>query len=266
MTSWLGKARWAMAVWILLSAIGCGGARFRVPTAAPVPRSDGTDIWQVAAASCPSLETLSADLVVPSRTEWIGVTGLRLSLAVDRAGHIAIDGRLTGSAVFSLRGSAASATLVLPNERRAVTAPAAELFDAVAGLRVEPRRLLYVLGGCLSAAAPIAAENVGDLVRLRLEDADAYLTERGGRWRVRAGRFDGIVADYGLGASAWPREIRLTAEGEVERPASLTLRVDRISTLQRDPSVFEPRVPAGVEPASIEWLRENGPTHRPLAR
>ena len=46
------------------------------------------------------------------------IPGLRLGTAFDRMGQIAVEARVGATAVFSLRGNAEAATLVLPQPHR----------------------------------------------------------------------------------------------------------------------------------------------------
>jgi hypothetical protein len=190
------------------------------------------------------------------------VPGLRLLTAVERSGRIAVEGRVASTLFFSLRGATDDATLVLFDDRRAATGGAAALLDALVGVPMIPERLMAVLSGCVSTSPPVTAESVGRYVRIRTADSRLYLEERAGRWRIRAGVFDELAAEYDYREGPWPSRVGLRTEPGRTPVIQLTLILEVADTRPRDPSVFAPRVPDGFERVTAAWVRDNGPLRR----
>lgn len=251
-----------LVVFGALGAASCGAPRFTIPLGGGVPRSDGETLRAQALATCLPIDALGGDWRISGRVAGQRVAGLQLLAVFDGDGRVALEGRVASTLLFSLRGSSDDAALVLHDERMVVTGRVEELLDALAGIPAGPKRLMAVLSGCVSAAPVSAAETLGALVRLRTSDADLYLEQQRGRWRVRAGRFDGVLSDYRYRETAsWPASVRLSTHGNGP-VVDLTFEPGEIETTRRDPAVFVPRVPDGYEKATMEWLARNGPLRR----
>jgi hypothetical protein len=255
--------RRAAVVAVFALASSCAAPRFAVPAGPFVPFPDGAAVWAAATESCRALDALAAEFGVSGRVGGQRVAGLRVAMAIERDGRLAAEARVGATPVFSLRGSAERATLLLQQERRVAQGRADEILDALVGLPMGPDRLLLVLAGCVSSGPVVVSEAAGDLVRIRTADADIYLAKRGDAWVVRAGAFGRLLADYQRGEDGWPSRVGLNSASSAGLAVSLSLRVDARSSARPSPTVFAPVVPPDAETVTLDWLRRNGPLAPP---
>lgn len=248
---------------MLVGGTGCAAVRFEPPVGAPSARPDASSLWSQATEGCRDLEAFGGEVRASGRVDGQRIPGLRLGTAFTARGQVAIEARVSATAVFSLRGSADAATLVLPQDQQAVVGRTDDLLDALVGLRVGPERLLLLLSGCVSTGPATAGEAIGGVVRIRTPDAVVYLTEHHGRWRVRAGAFDGLDVAYEVSDGHWPRRLRLSSRPGQVPAIDLGLELVAATTDARPASVFVASVPAGFDRVTVAWLRENGPLRRP---
>lgn len=251
-----------LVVAVIIGGDACATARFTIPTGAPVPRPDVSALWSEAGRVCRELEAFGGELRVGGRVGGQRIPGLRLGTAFDKDGRIAVEARVSATAIFSLRGTAESATLVLQQDRQVVTGRAEAVLDALVGLPVGPDRLMRVLAGCITAAPALAGETIGGFVHVKTADGDVYLAERDGRWHARGGSFGDLDVGYQPGDGAWPRQVRLSSRPGRRPEIDLVVDLVSVSTEPRPASVFVAVVPAGAERVTIEWLRDNGPLKR----
>jgi hypothetical protein len=244
---------------LLLLSTACAGQRFVIPTDTPTPRPDGAAIWDAATSACRDVAALGGQLRGSGRVAGNRVPGLRLDFALERPAAIALEARVSGTLFFSVRGTGADATLLLYQEGRAVTGPAAELLDALVGVSLDPVRLLAILSGCPATGSVRGVEALGAVLRARTDDAEVYLTDKGGPWRVRAAVFDDLIVDYQHDASGWPSRVRLATKPGQTPTVELTLVVEAADQAPRPRAVFVARIPEGFERDTIQWVREHGP-------
>jgi hypothetical protein len=185
-----------------------------------------------------------------------------VGVAVTADGQIGLEARVAGPPLFSLAGRAGEATLVLPQDRRFVVAPAGQIVDALIGVPLGPGRLLAILSGCVSPAARFAeAAEYAGVTAVHLVGGDVlYLTHEGGRSDLRAGVFDDVTVEYRQRQAGWPAQIVIrTAPGRTPS-VSLALRVDALDRDTTLPdSTFEIARPAGATLMSVDELRASGP-------
>lgn len=256
---------WRFAPLVFAGAIaGCATGRFVAPVEIPIPVSltEAEAAWGEATRDCRAVEAYGGEVRASVAIDSRRFPTLRLGLAVERDGRIAIDARVSGSSFFTLRGRGEAATLVLSQERQVVTGRVDEILDALAGLPIGPERLLAVLTGCLSLAPATTGERVGPFVRVTGPDAVVYLTRASGPWRVRAGSFGSLSVDYATRDGAWPSQIVLRSVAGRTPDVDVSLSIASFDRAPRDPSVFAVVTPAGAERISLETLRERGPLSR----
>ncbi len=153
---------------VLLAAGGaaaCAAHRFSLPAGPPGPVADAAAIWAAATRRCRNVERYQAELHLSGRVNGARVPGLTVGLALDGQGHIAVEARVAGSSVFLLAGTAARATLLLRNDHRVVTGPAADIVEALVGAPLGPARLEAVLSGCV--ATDLTLQRAGEVRRPR---------------------------------------------------------------------------------------------------
>ena len=261
---WRGRARRALALASAVAGIsaGCASGGFVPPAGPSQPAPAASVAFAEATRACAAVRTIRAQLRLSGRVSGRRVPGVTVGVAVTADGQIGLEARVAGPPLFSLAGRSGEATLVLPQDRRVVVAPAGQIVDALIGVPLGPDRLLAILSGCVAPDARFAdAVTYAAVTAVHLNGGDVvYLTREGGRTDLRAGVFDDVTVEYRQRQDGWPRQIVIrTAPGR--KPAvSLSLRVD---ALERDTalpaSVFEISRPAGGTPMSVEELRAYGP-------
>jgi hypothetical protein len=257
---------WLACVAIVSTALGaCASTRPFVRPAGPAsPLLDRTAVWQPATATCRAVRAYLGELRLSGKVDGQSVRSTTLPLAVD-AGRLgfAAQGPF-GSSVFQFGGTTANATLFLRGDNRVVRGPAADIVEALIGVKLDPSRLLAVLAGCVATGTEAtAAERFGSIVQVSTGDAMVFLVEQAGTWRPRAGTFDGLFVDYLRAEGGYPREIRITSEPGRSPAVDLTIAV---RSLEINPvftdAEFKVSVPPQAVPASLDELRAAGPLGR----
>jgi hypothetical protein len=246
-------------------ATACATTRFAPPEGAAAPAPDGAARWSDATRACAAVTGYHAQLRLSGRLAGHGMPGITVGLALTRDGRIGLEARAGGPSLFVLGGRADDATLALTSDRRLVTAPAADIVDALVGVALGPARLLAVMTGCVSPdlqVADVRAYEAGATMAVRLASGDvAYLVRGTSGMVVRAGAFDGVQVEYrDRFASGWPRRIEIRTEAGRVPAVSLSMRIESVEI---DPtladSVFVVARPSGWAPLSIGELRASGP-------
>jgi hypothetical protein len=252
-------ARLAALMLALAVSAACAGGRFVRPAGTAVPFPEGPAIWMELSRGCRAVAMARAELRVSGRVEGQGFPSLTTGLVAD-ADHLAIQTMAGARPVFTLAGDRASVVLLNHLDRRMTRGAAADVVDALVGVRLQPDRLLALLSGCVSSDATVTlAERVGAAARLRTADSVIYLVERQGQWRLAAADFGDVTADYRRVEDGWPREIELRRGVDVR----LRLRVIEFERNPRlSPAVFDLQVPDAFVEVPLETLRQSGPLGR----
>lgn len=247
---------WLAAAWA--AASGCGAALFVRPSGPSAPAPDAPAAWADATRACRAVRSYRAAIQLSARFGGRRVPRAAMGLALDAAGDIGADARISDTLVFRLGGTADRATLWLQDGNRVVTAPAADILDALSGARLAPSRLLAVMAGCVARdTAVLRAARQGDFMEIGTSDGDVFLDRKTGAWRARAGFFDGLVADYRAFAGDWPSDVAIGSNDGRTPPVSLSMRVDapEVNGVIA-PAAFAVTVPAGATTMSLQELRE----------
>lgn len=219
-------------------------------------------MWQQIAAPCLGVKTLTAELGLSGRA---GETRLRGRVQAGFArGSMRLEGVAPfGQPVFILAAAPSRATLLLPRDERVVrTADAADILDALVGVRLGSDRLLPVLAGCALRSVPTAATAHGDVTKFVFADGAVYVRTRGPQSRVVAADVPPFLVEY-LDAAAsgpWPRRVRLSRALQGEERVDVTIDISQVETnLTLPPEAFTVDVPPGAAPMSLAELRASGP-------
>lgn len=252
------RAAHAGAILLAASVItlaGCATGRFVRPTGASVPFPEAIDIWSDLTRPCRDVTAYRAQLRVSGRLHGQRVPGLTTGAAGD-ADRLAIAASHGATRAFHVAGRAAEVTLLLPLDERVVRGPAADVVDALVGVRLDPAGLLAVLTGCVAAGADVAnAERLGAFARLTTSDGTVYLRQRGSEWQIAAAEMGAMTIDYRRLDAGWPREIAITRAPDV----ALTLEVVEFERNPRlSSALFDVVVPASFAETPIDALREDG--------
>jgi len=235
-----------------------------VPTGAAVPAPEAADAWDVATRACRNARVAQAELRLSARAGSCRIPSVRIGVAFDGGRAIALVAQAGGMAVFSLAGPAEQATLFLRDGPRALRAPAADIVEALVGVKLDPARLLAILSGCLSPRPEFLRGARRDgFLEVATADSVAYLEQpAGAAWRLRAGTFDGLQLDYARMGPTSPREIQIRSQPSATGPAisiSITeLDVDLNPSLPA--ALFNPPATTGASPISLDDLRRTCPT------
>jgi hypothetical protein len=253
---------------LLLGVMGaaCAGVipPVLVPTGAIEPASDAVSAWEQATAPCRGLMTYSAELHLNGRVgaadQRVGGT-LRSALSKSNEVYLALDEPI-GPPGFVLSGSGDRATLVMPRDTRVLVAPAADIIEALTGLRIEPRELMAVLSGCVvSGGAAGSGGRSGDLRDVTIGSGRLWLQHLADGWRPTAGTRPGLLIQYRTFAAAWPSEIGIASSSDAAVPLQFRVRAGQVivDSPRITSATFVPRPPADATPLTLDELRRMGP-------
>jgi hypothetical protein len=208
---------------------------------------------------CGDISMARVELRVSGRIDGSGFPSLTTGVVVDRD-RLAMVALAGARPVFNLAGSSSALVLLNHLERTATRGPAADVVDALVGVRLEPARLLALLTGCVSVRPQVTAtDRVGSIARVTTTDSLVYLAQRDDRWQLAAAEFGDVIADYRRVERGQPREI------ELRRGAAVRLAL-RVIEFERNPvmasGVFQLPVPAGFADVPLDDLRHYGPLGR----
>jgi hypothetical protein len=240
---------------------GCAAHLFLPPTGPSAPFPEAAAAWQEASHACAGASTYAAAMDVHGRAGGRRLSGTIVGL-VTAAGQIRLEyDAPIGPPGFVLGGDATRATLVLPRDRRVLTAPAGEIFEALTGLRLGPRALLAMLTGCVSQTRQVVdAARYGDQPEVTMSDARVFLRQRDGHWQVAAGVAGGLIVQYDRIEGDWPRQVRVRTEAGRVPAVSLAIDLSRITVnVARPASTFDVTAGADYTPLTLDELREAGP-------
>jgi len=254
---------------------GCAVKRFEPPSGAGQPLPEFTRIFEEATKACRDVRTLTAEAGLSGRLAGQKVRGrLHMGLADQNSMRLELVAPF-GPPGFILVAQGGEGTLLLPRDKAVVkAAPATELIDALAGLKLTPDELRAVATGCVAPAAkPTGGQQYANgLAAIALEgDSMAYIDTRasgasgagdataGSAPRIVAARRPGLFVEYGKPVNGLPRLIRLRSDPR----ADLTLDLTQVDlNVPLEPAAFKVDVPADARPLTLEELRKNGPFGR----
>ena len=154
-------------------------------------------------------------------------------------------------------GTESSATLHWRDGNRVLTAPAADIIEAVVGLRVGPADLMGLATGCgVPGATFSSAERFDDRLIVTLDTGRAELIQDA-RWRIRAAEARGIGVRYDTFAGTLPATWHMWS-GDVAAPsAQLDVRAEapEARPAELGAEAFPALNPAGADPMTLDELR-----------
>ncbi len=267
-------ARVGLAGAVLAAGACAGTPAVRLPEGPWAPDEGAAAVFAEASTACRGIRTYTAELSVSGRAGGTRLRG-RVLAGFERPGRLRLEGVAPfGAPVFVLASAGAGADLWLPRERRAVRGAAvADLLEALTGIRRTADDLVALVGGCVVADPRPAggSRGPGGWWSVRLGDAlTAFVQRQDAAWRIRSARAarpgsprDGWTLEYGEFMSGFPGRIRLQ-ERSAAAETDLTFRVSqRDVNVAIDAAAFVLRLPADVEPMTIEELRARGPLADP---
>jgi hypothetical protein len=245
-----------------LAATACGHAMFAPPAGPGVPVANPEAAWTEATRGCGAARTYSAAMRVSGRAgeQRIWPLALDVAVAVDRS--IYMGATVAGRSIFVLAGTAGQATLWLRREERSVTAPPADILEAILGIPLPPERLVALFTGCVTTDQVVsAASQRGRVMTIDTTDARVHLERRDSGWQTRAGESEGFVVEFARESSSFPQKIWIRSAAGREPRVAIDVTVSDLEVNGAiPPRVFSP--PAGAaaaQPMTIEELRAAGP-------
>lgn len=256
------RLRFALALACTLFTLsGCASRR-----AVELPSGDGTPFPDVApsyadaVADCRNARTITATLGLSGRA---GDQRLRGSVDAGFAApeNVRLEMRAPlGRPVFILAADGPEATLYLPRDHRVLrNARASEVVEALVGLPLDGADLRAIVSGCgFGVAEPGAGRSyAGGWVVAETGDAQTYLRQIDGRWRIAAATRSGLTIHYGEFAGGRASTLRLQAPAS---KADVSARLSDVNVnVTLEPAVFTVDIPPDAEPLTVEELRRSGP-------
>ena len=245
---------------LLVSSTSCAAHRFALPTGDHVPATEGAARFDEATRACRAVHSYSSTLTVSGRVDGRNIPKLTVFAGATSDGGIYLDAKYAQAPVFTLGGTTERTTLVLQRDNTTLTAPAADVLDALVNLDLTPARWLALMTGCVTSgpsAGVLASDRYGDRLVVTLTDAVVVLAPLAASWRITGARFDHLTVQYDAAVGEWPA--RWTLMSEAGAGASVELDVSAADPLANDPRVttagFAVTPPAGATTITIEQLR-----------
>lgn len=253
----------ALLAGTLLVASACAPKVVVFPTGAGVPIPDALQVWWTATDACTGAQVFSAEIQVSGRIGAEKLPRVTLQGAMTRKGEIRLLAVApAGPPIFVLAGRAEHATLTLPRDRRVLTAPAADIIDALIGLRLSPEDWLNILSGCVTSARPADGVLIGrDTVISMERGAGRVLLRKDGTvLRIVAGERPDLLVEYREFQGRWPSIVTLSSRSVATVNVGLNLTISQIFVNTAiDPRAFALDVPADFRPMTLDELRAIGP-------
>ena len=247
-----------------VASIACGSVRVAFPTGVGVPEPQAIAHWWAATQACKNAGSYSAEVRLGGR---VGTEKLRRSTlqgAMTRRGDIYLAAIAPfGAPIFILAGNTGRATLTLPHDQRFITAPTADIVEALIGLRLTPADWLDLMTGCVTSAPAEQGERLGKsvIVSLQHNAGRVRLDPDGAIWRVVAGERPDLLIEYGQFQGSWPAAARVASRPGANPFVSLDMTFSQVSV--NDPALraeaFVVNVPSDFLPMSLGELRSIGP-------
>ena len=247
----------------MVLAGACAPMRVVFPSGPAVPVANAPQLWWSATEACKGAQTFSAEIHVSGH---IGAERLRrvtLQGLMTRRGEIRLLAVApAGPPIFVLAGTADRATLTLPRERRVTVAPAADIVNALIGLRLAPVDWLDVLSGCVTAGVAADGVNIGGVTIVSIQGGAGRvrLENSGTAWRVAAGERPDLLVEYREFQGRWPNIATLSSRPGASVNVGLNMTINQIFVnTSGDPRAFTLDVAADFQPMTLDELRAIGP-------
>lgn len=256
--------------WLVLAAAmvttSCGTPLMRVPLGPGAASTDAAELLAQALDTCSGVRTFTAEVAVSGRIAGRRARG-RLLAGLSTPASAYLDAPAPfGASAFIFAAHDDDAMLLLPRDRRVLEhGVPADILEAVTGVPLGPADLRMTLTGCDEEGDLSGARALGPDWRMIPGRLDRYLHREpnAGPWRLvmvlhrEAGRPE-WRAEYSDFFRNLPRTIRLTSADSARFDLQLTLSQMEING-PLEAGTFQPQVPAGYAPITIDEIRDAGP-------
>lgn len=249
------------ALAVLIS--GCAARTLTLPTDPGAPLPDFAQVHSQSTAACAGVRTMTAEIGLSGRAGDQRLRG-RIIAGFERPSSMRLEavGPL-GRRVFTLAGSGQAATLFFESESRILRNERPEaILQALTGVNLAPGDLQAILTGCVvPAPKPTAGRLHGNgWASIDLDGGSAiYLRRQGTGWQLAAARRDGWQIEYPQWRGQFPQAVRLQSSGQAVN-VDMTTTLSQLATNEDlDAAAFTVDAPAGVQPLTLDELRQAGP-------
>jgi hypothetical protein len=235
------------------------------PDGVRVPEPQAMEHWWNATNACKGAQSFSAEIGVSGNVGTEKLRRVKLQGAMTRKREIYLLAVAPfGAPIFTLSGHQDRATLTLPREKRVLTAPAADIVEALIGLRLGPDDWLDLLSSCVTdrvAGGGFRLEGMPDVMFLDVDAKTRLRLERNGAaWRIVAGKRADLLVEYGEFQGSWPGRVALTTPPGAAVAVDLTMTISQIFVnTDLSAALFAGETPAGFQPMTLNELRAIGP-------
>lgn len=253
----------ALIAYAGLMVAACAPARVAFPAGTGVPVPDALQVWWAATDACKGAQTFSAEIQVNGNIGREKLRRVTLQGAMTRQGEIRLLAVApAGPPIFILAGRAEQATLTLPRDRRVLSAPAADVVDALIGLRLAPEDWLNVLSGCVTSAHPADGMLIGGATIITMERGAGrvLLRKNGTALQIVAGERPDVLVEYREFLGRWPSVVKMSSRAVAAVNVDLNMMISQISVnAPIEPRAFVPGSTIGFQPMTLDELRAIGP-------
>jgi len=250
----------------LLLIAACARPRVVFPAGVGEPVADTLQVWSAATDACKGAQSFNAEIHGKGDVADQGLGHFTLHGAMTRKGEIRLEAVApAGPAIFIVAGRTERATLTMPREQRVVVAPAADIVEALIGLKLAPDDWLDILSGCISSMHPGEGLRFKDVMIVPLErNAGRLRLDRNGvGWRIVAGERGSLLVEYEEFLGRWPSVVQLTSRPGAPVNVRVNITISQVNVNTDLPAAaFVPNVPATYTPMSLGELRAMGPLGR----
>ncbi len=251
---------------VLVTAAACGPKRLVLPAGPGTPAPDVRAAFDQAASGCRGIRTIRTTVSLSGRAGGQRMRGTLIG-GLEQPDALRLEGVAPfGPPAFILAARAGTATLLLPRDNRVLTGvSAADILEALAGIRLDPASLRAILTGCVvpfpEPGEGRTFENGWMAIDLG-SGASAYLRRDQGQWRIVAALLPALEIQYQQFENGVSRriEIRSRADRPSAVAVALSLALSDVATnVTLNPAAFAIDVPPDAVPMTLAELRGAGP-------
>lgn len=209
---------------------------------------------------------MAAVLEISGRAAGSRFPRAKIDAGFEAPGKVVLELPAPGRPFFTFAVNGGTATLVLPRDGRVLQdAPPADTLEALAGVSLAPDELRQLVAGCGFGGEASAGRALGaQWTAIETAGSVSYVQQIAGTWRLTAATRGTLEVRYADFAGGRPSTIRLrTAGPDRDRATDLTIRSSQVDI--NEPiaaSAFQPEIPAGAKPMTLDELRQAGPLGR----